>query len=161
MKVIIDSREQKPWSFSFFGAEEIHKKLDTGDYTVYGYEKQFTIDRKASLSELYSNLFKDYSRFKKEILRCEGMEAYILCEFPYNSIARFPHDSGIPNKYSKTRGWTWDNLRWGSDDIMDKIQLLSERDNINFLFCMNRGAAEQKAYQLMKDFYERQIKKPK
>ena len=42
--IIIDTREQKPWTFTDHLTS--HAKLDTGDYAIKGLEHELCIERK-------------------------------------------------------------------------------------------------------------------
>lgn len=97
---ILDTREKPEYRWTF----EEHlkegecieiKKVDTGDYTVAGFENVISIDRKKSFDELIGDLFKDKARFKRELKRAKELNFfYIVCEFGYNDIMR-------GSKYSK------------------------------------------------------------
>ena len=54
LKIIVDTREQQPWSFDF--NEIAVAKLDTGDYSVAGLEEILCIERKKSVSEIANNI---------------------------------------------------------------------------------------------------------
>lgn len=79
MKIIIDTREQKPLKFP--GHEVIYKKLDEGDYNVEELIPYIVFERK-SLQDLYGSIVQDHARFKKEILRAKdkGKIFYIFIE---------------------------------------------------------------------------------
>ena len=62
--IIVDTREQTPWEFGFHNTAK--RKLDTGDYSMEGYESLFTIERKRSVSEIANNLSEN--RFKDCLL---------------------------------------------------------------------------------------------
>lgn len=103
--VLSDSREQKGWHFnkSKFcdGTETV--TLPTGDYTIQGMEKHFTIERKGSSSEFYGNLFED--RWERELERLEEFKfPFVILEFSLSDIVNFPRGSSIPKyKWGKFR----------------------------------------------------------
>ena len=68
--MVVDTREQTP----LFENEPwvIKEKLLVGDYSIKGFENQITIERKGSLSDLYSSLGKQRNRFEKEINRAKN-----------------------------------------------------------------------------------------
>jgi ERCC4-type nuclease len=151
MKIIVDTREKYPLTFSWFSVETISKKLDTGDYTLDGHENELCIDRKASISELYTNMFKDYIRFKKELERMGPFkEKYIVCEFPYYHVSDFPL-YGIPN--SKISA-----LKFNAGHLIDKIEHIKEKYGVEFIFCDDRHEAERQIYELLKEFYNNEKK---
>lgn len=154
MTIVQDTREKKPWSFEFFGVEQIRETVKTGDYTIVGYENQITVDRKQSIGELYQNLFKDYTRFKKEMERMECMESYVLCEFPYSDILNFP--DGMPLVWcSKAKKKIPLKLHFGVEHIIKKIETITDRYGVEFIYCDNRREAELAAYNILKEFYEK------
>jgi len=67
-KIIYDTREKRPFKFSYFKIKK--KRLITGDYTFAGWEKVIAIERKGCIKELFSNLSsRDRVRFKKNLLK--------------------------------------------------------------------------------------------
>lgn len=151
--ILEDTRERKPWSFVFFGVEQVRKKVDTGDYTIEGYEEDITIDRKRSIDELYMNLFAEYPRFKREMERMEGMDAYVVCEFPYQHVLDFPAD--MPKVWcAKAKKKMPLKLRFGVDAVIQRLETLQERHGVKFLFYEDRTEAKNAAFKILKDFYE-------
>lgn len=144
MIIIFDTREKKPFLFSMYGAEVKKQKLDTGDYTVDGYENIIGIDRKFGISEMYENFFMGYDRFKKELIRSQIFRAfYFVCEFPYSDVVNFPN--------SMPRG----KYKFTASHIIDKIKHIEEKYGVTFIFCNSRDEAEQKCYQILKEFYDK------
>lgn len=91
MNILIDSREKHPYKFS--GAT--CTKLDTGDYSIEGYEHLLSIDRKATVSELAGNLTE--KRFAAELERMSLIKhSYLLLEFSLDDILKYPVGSDIP-----------------------------------------------------------------
>lgn len=149
MIIIIDTREKKPLSFEFYNAKTVTKKLDTGDYSLIGYEKDICIERKMSISELYINFFKDYFRFRKELERMKYYQyKYVVCEFPYFHISSFP-SYGIPSKNISS-------LNFNSEHIMNKIEHIKNKYGVEFVFCKDRVEATDKIFEILKDFYDQQ-----
>lgn len=80
--IIVDTREQKP----LFKNQVINKKLDTGDYSIEGYEDKIAIERK-SPTDLYGTLTHGHERFKKELQRSQTLEYFvIIVDASYTSI---------------------------------------------------------------------------
>ena len=82
MKIIVDTREQKPLPFKVAGiiTEIKREALSVGDYMVEfedGYRPKTTIERK-SKADLYGTLSKGYTRFKKELQRADNQEVHII-----------------------------------------------------------------------------------
>lgn len=72
---------------------------------------------------------------------------YIICEFPYNNIDIFPINSGIPQRNLKF-------LRMSANYLKSKINKIQEEYGIEFIFCQNEFAAQEKAIELMEKAYE-------
>lgn len=68
MRVIIDTREQTPWTFEGQGIVTVRRKLDTGDYSIEGLEHSVAIERK-SLDDWTGSCIHDRARFYKELER--------------------------------------------------------------------------------------------
>jgi hypothetical protein len=95
--VLRDTREQQGWDFPLSanctGVQDA--TLETGDYTLAGYEKVLCIERKGSCGEFARNLLEN--RFEKELQRMEAFpHSFIILEFTMAEILSFPKGSGIP-----------------------------------------------------------------
>lgn len=73
MKVIVDSREQRPWTFPDLGIETISAKLESGDYSVAGLESCVAIERK-SIDDFCGTVLRDRARFYRELERLRAYE---------------------------------------------------------------------------------------
>jgi ERCC4-type nuclease len=62
--LIVDTREQHPFEFDGDDAFESieHTKLDQGDYSLKGLEHIVSIERKANVNEIYTNLSSQEAR---------------------------------------------------------------------------------------------------
>ena len=98
-KIVIDSREKnllwKP------DKNHIVAKLDTGDYSIFGYEDKISIERKSAM-DLVGTLTKGHDRFKRELLRAKELEYFaIVIECSYSALL----NKTYPNAYkSKVPG---------------------------------------------------------
>jgi ERCC4-type nuclease len=143
-KVIIDTREQQPWQFERTVAE--HKKLDTGDYSVQGYEHLLCIERKKSVSEIANNITE--SRFKDVIERMNNYKySFLMLEFSLNDIYRYPVGSNVPKHM-------WNKLKISPGFIIKNLLELQLKNNIKILFCDNPVNASKMALSLMKKVFE-------
>ena len=149
MKIICDTQEKKDLFLfkSYADVSLIHRKLDTGDYSIEGFENEITVDRKASTGELYGNLGNDYKRFKKELDRMGKItHSFFICAFPYSDLSIFPERSGIPN-------YRWKYLKMTGSFLRKKINDIQEEyPNIQFLFYNNKYEAENATYSILKEF---------
>jgi hypothetical protein len=70
LRVIIDTREQSPWSFpAQFAAVTIHT-ITSGDYALAGDDAHFAIERK-SLDDFLGTISSGWERFCRELDRME------------------------------------------------------------------------------------------
>lgn len=72
MRIVIDTREQTPWTFEGLGVATTRAKLDAGDYSIEGLEKRVSIERK-SIDDWTGTVLRDRTRFYKEL---ELLRAY-------------------------------------------------------------------------------------
>ena len=143
-KVIIDTREQQPWEFERTVAE--HRKLDTGDYSIEGYENILCIERKKSVSEIANNITE--SRFKDVIKRMNSYKySFIILEFSLNDIYRYPIGSNV-HKHM------WSKIKISYGFIIKNLLELQLNNNIKILFCDNANNATKMALSLMKKVFE-------
>ena len=96
MKIITDTREQLNLDFSKFkDVESVRTKLDAGDYSVVGYERLISFERK-SVNDLVGTLVGGHQRFLRELDRMKDYkEKYILVE----------HSPAILYSYCVKHGW--------------------------------------------------------
>lgn len=130
MKIIIDTREQKPLKFP--GHEIEYRKLDEGDYASEFTEDKIVIERK-SVEDFYGSLIQGHQRFKREILRAieKKKEIYIFIEGSKRDVLN----------YCKTRNF--------KEETMCKIILTMElRYNLQIVECKNRKQMSEKIVQL-------------
>ena len=92
-KVIKDTREQDGWFFSEYDkcdGMEIDT-LHTGDYTLMGFEEVVCVERKASVSEIATNLGKKKKAFYSEIERMKDFSfRFLLLEFSASDVINYP-----------------------------------------------------------------------
>lgn len=142
--IISDSREKFPFELELYGFNTISQALQTGDYSVSGMEDFLSIDRKASVEELVSNLFYDYKRFKKEMIRASEIKHFfLLCEFPSVYIDIFPNGTKIPKR-------KWEGLRATPKGIRTKLKYLYLDYGVKTILCSNRNSAEETCANLLR-----------
>lgn len=143
--VIVDTREQMPWEFGFHTTSK--RKLDTGDYSIEGFESILTIERKRSVSEIANNITE--SRFKDVINRMSNIpHSFMLMEFNIDEVYSFPVGSDIPKKL-------WDKLKISGNYIMKYLTEVQLNHNIHILFCGDASTAERVAVGIMKRVYDK------
>ena len=99
--VIQDTREQDGWFFSPYDRCEGMEvaTMNTGDYTIKGYEEVVCIERKASVSELAMNLGRKKGPFQNEMERMKSFPfSFLILEFDMEHLLKYPEGSRVPNK---------------------------------------------------------------
>lgn len=99
--VVVDGREKTPYTFSGLRADANLRRrplaipwewtyLETGDYSVKGYENYVAIERK-SLGDLYMTLGQHRDRFEREHERLSEMDfAAVVVEASWETILQHP-----------------------------------------------------------------------
>jgi ERCC4-type nuclease len=99
--IVIDSREQAPYSFRGLIADARHKRrplivrteirgLASGDYSLAGHEDQIAVERK-SLDDLYATLGQGRERFERELVRLNELAfAAVVIEAGWSAIVGQP-----------------------------------------------------------------------
>lgn len=136
--VIRDTREQTGWHFPQAGlcAGTLVKGLKTGDYSLVGLENKFAIERKRNTGEIAMNITQ--SRFERELERLREFEwPFLIFEFSYDDIVRFPLNSGIPRS-------KWKTLRISAKFLEKRITEIQVKHHLPIIFAGNhaRAAAE-------------------
>ena len=136
MKLWIDSREKwtQPQSsdthlsayFDRHGIDWEVKKLDVGDYMLEGNDT-ISVDRKASIDELASNLLnrEDKSRFMREVRRAKESGLHLVVLIESNKYKSIPDLREWRSKYSGISGRA----------LMDAIYKTHISYGVEFLFC--------------------------
>ncbi len=92
LKIIIDTREQRPWAFG----SEYKTRVDTlrtGDYAIEG-DELFAIERK-SLDDFLSTISTGWERFQREIDRMDLFVAkVVIVESDFDKCCFISYDNG-------------------------------------------------------------------
>ncbi|MCP4678074.1 MAG: hypothetical protein GY854_21685 [Deltaproteobacteria bacterium] len=68
ISIIVDTREQQPYSFDPDKVQSIRRALPAGDYSIEGFEDSVAVERK-SLEDYVSTVIRGRRRFYKELAR--------------------------------------------------------------------------------------------
>ena len=131
--VIRDTREQEGWSFSTSASCEgtVSEKLDTGDYSLHGYEDVFTIERKGCISEFAKNVVQD--RLERELERMNSIKhAYIILEFNMEDLINYPQSLRL-NYHQKKK------IKLRGSFILKRMLEISLKYKPRILFCGEHG----------------------
>ena len=136
--LIVDTREKTPWDFEGDDAfeEVIYEKLDGGDYSIQGLEHLITIERKASVDELFVNFTKDKKRIRAEFDRLKDHKLKIIvieetCEGIFNPNNYYVNKKRI-NKQSP---------KMPVAVVADALTKLMVGDNVHIIFGGDRAQA--------------------
>ncbi len=94
LRIIIDTREQRPWAFPLDKVTATRRTLKTGDYALVD-DDAFAIERK-SLDDFLSTISSGWERFLREIGRMEGagfVARVVIIESDFDAIC-FHEDAG-------------------------------------------------------------------
>lgn len=146
--VIVDTREQKPWTFALSSSVDniISRDLKTGDYAIEGLEDILCIERKANVAEFAGNITE--KRFTRELIRMEKFPyKFIILEFNYYAIDQYPMGSQIPKRLHA-------GIKVTGGFIMKFISEIQVKYGIHVVPCCNSVYAEHVATNIMKRVYE-------
>jgi hypothetical protein len=77
--ILYDTREKEPWRFMH---PCLRATLDTGDYTIQGFERSLRIERKGTAGELAGNCGGGWKRFSQVVKRLSAFKhKCIICDF--------------------------------------------------------------------------------
>lgn len=106
LRIVIDTREQRPWSFPPDLAEVRIGTLRTGDYALVG-DDAFAIERK-SLDDFLGTVSTGWERFLREIGRMEGSDfaarvVIVEADFEACCFRQTPDGTLIPPSHNHPR----------------------------------------------------------
>lgn len=95
VKIIIDSREQMPYSFDENNnIETIRRKLPSGDYSLDGWDYEIAVERK-ELNDYVQTIINDRDRFRRELTALQNYRAAcIVVEGNLSDITGHSYTSG-------------------------------------------------------------------
>lgn len=140
MKIITDTREQTPYTFTSITPrpDVIKATLRTGDYSLSGFEDQITIERK-SLSDTFGTFGRGRRRFVKELERMAEYDfAAVVIEADWSTILRNPPTR---SKLSPT-------------SVYASVIAWMQRHDVHFIMCPNRAFAEKTTYRLLERYWK-------
>ena len=139
MTILVDSREQKPFNFEHerYDVKIQPGTLITGDYSLRGLEDKVAVERK-SLPDLVQCLGRERSRFEKELLRGQALDAFaVVVEGSWSDLANGNFRSQI-NPHAACQS----------------VLAFMARYRTAFLFAGSRAAAEYVAWGFLRQYLE-------
>jgi len=140
LEIVIDTREQLPWRFNKYDDVSIFaKKLDEGDYSIYGFEDQIAIERKG-MNDFLSSITQGRERFEREIERLSAKRfKFIIVEKTLHIV------------FTETIL----NRRIHPNSIIGTLASWHMKYGVQFFFMENAKYAEEMAYRIFKNFNEK------
>lgn len=134
MTIVVDTREKKP--YSFYGRDVVRKKMDTGDYSIEGYEDTFAIERK-SLDDYLRSITHERERFEAEVQRGSAMEEFeVVIEASEEEVRQGNYYRDIPPLSAINTATAWSRedrynvpFHWAGDRAKAKALSLSLLDD--------------------------------
>lgn len=155
MEIIVDTRETNAYRFNsrlvpphlenhYVDVTVTRAKLDTGDYSLLGFESVIAVERKSSLTELVGNLSTSRERFERELQRATDLKYfYVIIEAPFHLLMMGQYKS-MMNPHA----------------AVQSITAFMERYHTPFIFAGNRTAAEYLTWSIMHQFLRAQYSGP-
>ena len=135
LKVVVDSREQAPFTFSGLPVEVGVGALEAGDYSLHGFERRVAVERK-ELGDLVGCLGADRERFQRELARLRGYDAAaVVVEAPVVAL-----------RTGRYLGRLDAGAAWQS------VLAFSMRFRVPFIFCADRADAEAVTFDLLRHY---------
>ena len=135
LAIVVDSREQCPWTFEGYPVEVVRAGLKSGDYSLAGHEHRIALERK-SLMDLVGSLSTGRARFEREMERLSALEfAAVLVEAGPRDIIQHNYRSAM-----------------NPASVMQSMFAWTVRYRVPFLLCGTRRHAEYTAHGLLSKF---------
>ena len=140
MRIIVDSREQSPFTFhheKYAGTIVEVGTLDTGDYSLVGLADRVSAERK-SLPDLVACLGHERPRFERELQRAAALDAFaVVIEASWSDLAGGQYRSQL-NPHSACQS----------------VLAFTARYRVPFLFAGSRNGAEYVTWGFLRQYLE-------
>ncbi len=130
--IVVDTREQLPFSFNGLPCQAERATLQTGDYSVKGYEKNIVVERK-SKADLFQSVGRERERFQKEFERLTFVKySAIVIEADWREIERKPENTIMNPAAVRNTIFSW-CLKYNVIPILANDRQEAERLTFEFL----------------------------
>jgi len=139
VRIIVDSREQAPFTFAHqrYEAQVEGGTLSVGDYSLAGLIDRVAVERK-SLPDLVACLGRERERFERELQRAAALDAFMVAvEASWGELAQGNYRSQL-NPHAACQS----------------VLAFQARYRIPFLFAGSRAAAEYAAWGFLRQYLE-------
>lgn len=135
LTIVVDSREQRPWTFGGYPVAVVRAGLRSGDYSLAGHEGEIALERK-SLDDLVQSLSHGRDRFEREVERLSAMSfAAVLVEASAQDVVERKYKSEMLPQSVLQSAFAW-----------------MVRYKVPVLWCGSRPHAEYTAFGLLAKF---------
>lgn len=135
MKIFIDTREQRPFTFKRFEVETERVTLPAGDYSLPGFEDRVAIERK-ELNDLTGCLCKDRDRFERELAKLRFYDlAAVVVEASLDDMSKGRYRSEMK-----------------AHAALQSVFAFQVRYRVPFIWAGNRAAAEYVTFSLLEKY---------
>lgn len=146
LTILIDTREQTPLSMPRGFLSE-RTKLNTGDYSIKGFERSFAVERK-SLQDLVQTIIRERERFEYELLRLMQYQfKRVLVEASYDAVAEVEsYDFCLVNPKSIVASVNAFEVRYGVPFIFAGTRLKASKMLCNWATFFVRESIKPKGW---------------
>lgn len=144
--IVVDTRERKPYEFP--GVSDsmiIERRLDVGDYTLDGYENDFSVERK-TLNDLATSLGSDRERFEDEIRRAQSLDDFVVViEADEYQVYDYEDKSYCPSYYSNIH----------PNSVIGTVEKWPTRkyDTLEFVWASDRDGGMEETLRRLDEWY--------
>lgn len=142
MRLVVDSREQTPFTFAGYDAEVSEGALTVGDYSLFGLTDRVAVERK-SLADLVLCLGRERERFERELQRAAALSAFmVVVEAPWGDLAAGNYRSQL-NPNSARQSVLAFTCRYRVPFMFAGTRAEAERMTFDYLWHYLRSARER------------------
>lgn len=136
MRILIDTREQAPFSFQRFSIETERATLPAGDYSIPGFEDRASIERK-EINDLVGCLKgENRDRFERELSKLRMYElAAVVVEASLDDLSKGRYRSEMK-----------------AHAVLQSVFAFQVRYRVPFIWAGNRAGGEYVTYSLLEKF---------
>jgi len=136
MIILVDSREQAPFTFRAYQADPERATLPVGDYSLPGFQDRVSIERKR-LEDLVGCLMgSSRSRFERELYRGRHYDLFaVVVEANLSDVSQARYRSDMKPQAA-----------------LQSIITFQVRYRVPFVWCGNRAGAEYMTYGLLSKY---------
>lgn len=140
LSIVVDTREQSPFLFGRYLVEVIKGTLQTGDYSLPGFEDRVAVERK-SIDDLVGCLKGDQrDRFERELSRGRHYELFaVVVESSLGDLRQGKYRSEMK-----------------SESVLQSLAAFQARYRVAFCWCGSRALAEYWTHSLLSKYADEQ-----